>query len=107
IYPLDGGQLLNRLFLDESKIIGKVFVVVSALALGYFAVKIGFYPLLVFPAMMLYRMWSDTKFDKMTQKVEAKGINLEKTYEEITDQEYWNIRNVLTENNYSALRNVD
>ena len=56
IYPLDGGQLLNRLFLDESKIIGKVFVVISALALGYFAVTIGFYPLLVFPAMMLYRL---------------------------------------------------
>jgi len=107
IYPLDGGQLLNRLFLDESKIIGKVFVVVSALALGYFSVKIGFYPLLVFPALMLYRLWSDTKFDEMTHRVEAKGINLEKTYEEITDEEYWNIRNILIENNYSTLRNVN
>jgi Zn-dependent protease len=37
IYPLDGGQLLNRLFLDESKIIGNIFVVISALALAYFA----------------------------------------------------------------------
>jgi len=107
IYPLDGGQLLNRLFLDESKIIGKVFVVVSSVALGYFAVKIGFYPLLVLPAMMLYRLWSDTKFDEMTRKVETRGINLEKTYEEITDEEYWNIRNILIENNYSTLRNVN
>src|SRR4030095_12974626 len=107
IYPLDGGQLLNRLFLDESKIIGKIFVVISALALGYFAVRIGFYPLLVFPAMLLYRLRSDTKFDEMTRKVETKGINLEKTYEEITDEEYWNIRNILIENNYSALRNVN
>lgn len=107
IYPLDGGQLLNRLFLDESKIIGKIFVVLSALALGYFAVRIGFYPLLVFPAMMLLRLRSDTKFDEMTRKVEAKGINLEKTYEEITDEEYWNIRNILIENNYSTLRNVN
>ena len=107
IYPLDGGQLLNRLFLDESKIIGKVFVVVSALALGYFSVSIGFYPLLVLPAILLYRLRSDTKFDEMTRKVEAKGINLEKTYEEITDEEYWNIRNILIENNYSTLRNVN
>src|SRR5258708_7021452 len=30
IYPLDGGQLLNRLFLDESKLISKIFVVLSA-----------------------------------------------------------------------------
>ena len=107
IYPLDGGQLLNRLFLDESNIIGKIFVVLSALALGYFAVRIGFYPLLVFPAMMLYRMWSDTKSDEMTRRVEATGINLEKTYEEITDEEYWKIRNVLIENNYSTLRNIN
>ena len=107
IYPLDGGQLLNRLFLDESKIIGKVFVVISALVLGYFAVTIGFYPLLVFPAMLLYRLRSDTKFDDMTRKVEEKGVNLEKTYEEITDEEYWKIRNILIENNYSTLRNVN
>src|SRR5215467_15254795 len=40
IYPLDGGQLLNRLFLDDSKIIGKAFVVLSALALAYFAIRI-------------------------------------------------------------------
>jgi hypothetical protein len=107
IYPLDGGQLLNRLFLDESRIIGKIFVVVSALALGYFAVRIGFYPLLVFPAMMLFRLRSDTRFDEVTRKVEANGINLEKTYEDITDEEYWNIRNILVENNYSTLRNVN
>jgi stage IV sporulation protein FB len=107
IYPLDGGQLLNRLFLDESKMIGKIFVVISALALGYFAIKIRFYPLLIFPAMMLLRLRTDTRFDELTKKIEEKGINLEKTYEEITDQEYWAIRNILIENNYSTLRNIN
>jgi stage IV sporulation protein FB len=106
IYPLDGGQLLNRLFLDESKIIGKIFVVLSAIALGYFAISIRFYPLLVFPAMMLFRLRTDTKFDELTRKVEEKGISLEKTYEEITDKEYWAIRNILIENNYATLRNI-
>lgn len=106
IYPLDGGQLLNRLFLDDSKIIAKIFIVLSAIALGYFAISIRFYPLLVFPAMMLFRMRSDTKFDDLTKKVEETGINLEKTYEEITDEEYWKIRNIIIENNHSTLRNV-
>jgi Zn-dependent protease len=107
IYPLDGGQLLNRLFLDESRLVEKIFVVVSALALGYFAVRISFYPLLVFPAMMLFRLRNETRFDALTRKVEEQGINLEKTYEEITDEEYWRIRNILIENNYSTLRNVN
>jgi Zn-dependent protease len=107
IYPLDGGQLLNRLFLDESKIIGKIFVILSALALGYFAIRIQFYPLLVFPAMMLFRLRSDTKFDGLTRKVEENGINLEKTYDEISDEDYWKIRNILIENDYATLRNVN
>ncbi|HEV8284920.1 MAG TPA: site-2 protease family protein [Chitinophagaceae bacterium] len=107
IYPLDGGQLMNRLFLDESKIIGKIFVVLSALALAYFAIRIEFYPLLIFPAMMLFRMLTESRFDTLTKKVEESGINLEKTYEEITDEEYWKIRNILIENNYPTLRNIN
>ena len=107
IYPLDGGQLLNRLFLDESRIIGKIFVLLSALALGYFAIRIGFYPLLVFPAMMLWRLRTDTRFDALTKKIEEKGINLEKTYDEITDEQYWQIRNILIENNFATLRSVN
>src|SRR5215467_10958566 len=107
IYPLDGGQLVNRLFLDESKIVGKVFVVLSAVALGYFAIRIEFYPLLVFPAMMLFRLWTESRFDELTKKVEQTGMNLEKTYEDISDEEYWNIRNILIENNYSTFRNIN
>jgi hypothetical protein len=107
IYPLDGGQLLNRLFLDDSRIVGKVFVVLSALALGYFAFKIQFYPLLVFPVMMLFRVWTESKFDELTKKVEQSGVNLEKSYEEISDEDYWNIRNMLIENNYSTFRNIN
>ena len=107
IYPLDGGQLLNRLFLDESRIIGKIFVILSALALAYLAVKIEFYPLLVFPVMMLFRLRTDTKFDGLTKKVEQAGINLEKTYEDLSNEDYWKIRNILIENNYSTLRNVN
>ena len=107
IYPLDGGQLLNRLFLDESRIIGKIFVILSALALAYLAVKIEFYPLLVFPVIMLLRLRTDTKFDGLTKKVEQAGINLEKTYEDLSNEDYWKIRNILIENNYSTLRNVN
>lgn len=110
IYPLDGGQLLNRLFLDESKLVAKIFVVLSAGVLTWLALfGLGrpFYPLLIFPAMMLFRLRSDTKFDELTKQVEEKGINLEKTYDELTDEEYWRIRNVLIESNYPTLRNIN
>lgn len=110
IYPLDGGQLLNRLFLDETRLIGKIFVILSVAALIWFALfGLGrpFYPLLVFPAMMLLRLRTDSKFDHLTKKMEERGINLEKTYEEITDEEYWTIRNILIESNYTPVRNIN
>ncbi len=110
IYPLDGGQLLNRLFLDESKLIGKIFVIISAGVLTWLALfGLGrpFYPLLLFPAMMLLRLRTDTRFDELTKKIEEKGINLEKTYEELRDEEYWTIRNILIESNYPTLRNIN
>ena len=111
VYPLDGGQLLNRLFLDDTHIISKIFVIISALALGFFAVKLGmgnsfFYILLIFPVTMLVRLQSDMKFDNLTKKLEEQGFNLEKTYDEISDEDYWKIRNILIENNYPALRNL-
>ena len=110
IYPLDGGQLLNRLFLDESKIISKIFVVLSAVVMVWLALwGMGrpFYPLLVFPALMLFRLRTDSRFDKLTKEIEEKGINLEKTYDEITDEEYWKIRNILIENNYATVRMIN
>ncbi len=100
IYPLDGGQLLNRLFLDESAIIGKIFIVLSALALGWFFWNIEFYPLwnikfnplLIFPIMMLVRFFSDMRHDRLIKKVESEGIDLNTSYEEISNENYWKIR---------------
>jgi Zn-dependent protease len=112
VYPLDGGQLVNRLFLDDTNFIGKIFVLLSALALGYFLARLGMtnsylYVLLIFPAMMLVRLVTEDKNEKVVKAIESRGINLEKTYEEITDEEYWHIRNLLIENNYSTLRNIN
>lgn len=95
VYPLDGGQLLNRLFLDNYSVVGKFFIILSAGALAYFAWRISFYPLLIFPAMMLLRMAGDIQYDKLTKKLEDEGINLDTTYDEISDEEYWKTRNAL------------
>jgi stage IV sporulation protein FB len=95
VYPLDGGQLLNRLFLDESAIIGKIFIIISSLALAWFFYEIHFYPLLLFPIMMLGRMFTDIKHDRLIKKIEAEGVDLNTSYEDITDEQYWKIRNAL------------
>jgi Zn-dependent protease len=100
VYPLDGGQFLNRVFLDEESWISKGFVFLSAGFLCWvalFAMKQPFYPLLLFPAMMLLRYFSDTKLKSVEKRIEAEGFDMDKSYEELPDKDYWAIRNILIE----------
>lgn len=102
IYPLDGGQLLNRVFLDEEGWISKIFVVLSAAVMAWFAWSLYTYTghmlylaLWMFPLMMLLRLQTDTKFKNVEKKIEEQGINADTSYEELTDRDYWQIRDIL------------
>jgi stage IV sporulation protein FB len=95
VYPLDGGQLLHRLFLDDYNILGKIFVIISAGLMSWVAISSDFYPLLFFPFMMITRMIGDLQHERIEKKIEAQGIDLMKSYEELTPEEYWRIRNAV------------
>jgi len=95
VYPLDGGQLLNRVFLDEESIVGKIFVFISSALLCWFAFKNHMYVLLIFPGFLLLRLFSDSKLDTVEKKIEMEGINIDRSYEDLTDEDYWKIRNIL------------
>lgn len=100
VYPLDGGQLLNRVFMDEESWISKGFVFLSAAFLCWvalFAMKPPFYPLLLFPALMLLRFFTENKLKSVEKKIEESGIDMDKSYEDLPDKDYWAIRNILIE----------
>lgn len=101
IYPLDGGQLLNRVFLDEESWLGKIFVFASAAFMVWVAWKLHFYVLLIFPAIMLLRLRSDKKFDAVEKKIEAENINMDVSYEDMPDEDYWKVRNIIIEDQSS------
>jgi stage IV sporulation protein FB len=108
IYPLDGGQLLNRLFLDNSQLISKIFLLLSIAGLIWFALfgmQRPYYPLLIIPFFLLSRIFTDFQFDKLTKKIEDDGVDLNTTYEEISDKDYWRIRNILIRH-HASLRDV-
>ncbi|MGZ8509036.1 MAG: site-2 protease family protein [Chitinophagaceae bacterium] len=95
VYPLDGGQLLNRVFLDEESHISKLFIFLSAAFMCWVAWKLNFYILLIFPAMMLLRLRSDKNMDHAEKRIEEEGINADTSYEEMADEDYWKMRNIL------------
>ena len=97
VYPLDGGQLLNRVFLDEESMLSKTFIFLSIGFMCWFAIQMPFYPLLIFPAMMLLRMIGEKKINTVEKRIEAEGINTDLEYEDLPDKDYWRIRNILIE----------
>lgn len=100
VYPLDGGQLLNRVFLDEESWISKVFVFLSIGFLIWFALygtSRPFYALLLFPLMMILRMFGDFTLKSLEKKVHHSNIDMDKSYEELSDEDYWKIRNIIIE----------
>ena len=106
IYPLDGGQLLNRVFLDEESWMGKIFVFLSAAFFCWIAWK-GRLPILyIIPAMMLLRLRTDKKFDAVEKKIETEGINLDTSYDELSDADYWKTRNILI-SEHPAFRDIN
>src|SRR5687767_9471372 len=71
VYPLDGGQLLNRVFLDEESWVGKAFIFLSALLMVWLAWKTDWklWPLLIFPVMMLFRLQTDSKYNAVDKRI--------------------------------------
>lgn len=105
IYPLDGGQLLNRVFLDEDGWVSRLFVLASAALLGALAVRYQLYPLLVFPILLLYRLWRSPASRRIEKRIERSGIQTQLDYDDLPDADYWKIRNILIEEHptYQAL----
>ncbi|MFM7672007.1 MAG: site-2 protease family protein [Bacteroidota bacterium] len=102
VYPLDGGQLLNRVFLDEDGLISKLFVIASAVFMSYLAVHYGIYPLLLIPAGLIIRIWRSSSGKRIEKLLEENGINTEVGYESLPDEDYWRIRQILIEENSSV-----
>jgi hypothetical protein len=103
---LDGGQLLNRVFLDEESGWSKFFIFLSIGILCWIAIAIPFYVLLIFPAMMLLRMSGEKKITSIEKRIEEEGINTDLEYSELPDEDYWKIRNILIEE-YPLFKNVN
>ncbi len=101
IYPLDGGQLLNRVFFDEESFVSKLFIFLSAALMCWAAWKLNFYILFIFPAMMLLRLRPDKKMDRAEKRIEQEGINADISYEEMPDEDYWKMRKILIEEHSS------
>jgi Zn-dependent protease len=97
IYPLDGGQLLNRVFLDEEGWLSRLFLLLSSLLLAIVAIHFKLYPLLLFPILFLWQLRPDKLGAILEKEITARGINTDLDYEQLPDEDYWKLRSILIE----------
>ncbi|GAB3425954.1 site-2 protease family protein [Niabella aquatica] len=95
VYPLDGGQLFNRVFLKEEGILSNIFIFISAAITAFIAFISRFYILLILPVMLIYRFFAGRSSGRLEKEIEESGININKTYQELSDKDYWDIRSVV------------
>lgn len=96
--PLDGGRLLETLFLNSRDLLKKIFTGLSLLLLTILAVYLKMYTLLIVVVFMGLRLRNDFQESGIRKKLTALQLDFYKTYADLADVEYWKIREVLLKN---------
>jgi stage IV sporulation protein FB len=54
---------------------------------------------------MLFRMFGDNKLNAVEKKIQTEGLDLDRNYDELSDEDYWKIRNILIQE-HSSFKDV-
>lgn len=104
VFPLDGGQLLNRVFLDEESFISNLFIIISGVLLAWIAIHYKIYFLLIFPLLLIFRLAGTQKHIDLEKKITEQGIDLDTSYDALSDESYWKIRSTIIQHDPAYLK---
>jgi stage IV sporulation protein FB len=92
-YPLDGGRLIETLFFRQNHIIRLVFGIMSIMGLSL----LFFYSpiMLIVPALAAMELFNENKHQKIRDYLEQEKIVYKKEYKDLSDKDYWLIRDCL------------
>ncbi|PWU03140.1 MAG: hypothetical protein C5B52_04010 [Bacteroidetes bacterium] len=106
VSPLDGGQLLENVFFHSNRIVQSIFIILSIIILFYAGVATRNYFLLIIIYLLIVRFRYLASIDSVRKNLESDGISYQKSYSDLSDEEYRSIRTVMIQH-IRALRNVD
>ena len=90
--PLDGGKLIETLFFSSNEKIKQVFLIASVVFMVVAGVFFQMYLLAFFGLYMSLRIKMLKTLSELRKKISVYRIPLIRTYDELTDKEYWTIR---------------
>lgn len=93
VEPLDGGRLLDTLFIGKNDFLRYFFLILSILLLLWVAYKLESYLMIFIAAIVFMRLRLLYLANTLRKKLQTeKGFNLDKAYSELSDEEYWKLR---------------
>ena len=96
IIPLDGGQFFQTLFFSGSRYIQLAFLYVSLVLILFGSLQFrGMWPLLFVAVLLLFRITSAHRNIRIQKKLDAAGIDYACSYDDLTDEEYYQIRRIV------------
>jgi stage IV sporulation protein FB len=95
ITPLDGGRLIEVLFVGSKEIIQIIFILISILIMGIVIYLTESYILLLLILFLIMRIRLTWKIKGIREDLSPEGALATKSYSELSDEEYWKIRKAL------------
>lgn len=93
--PLDGGRLLETLFINHNHTIRVVFTIISIMALAVLAILTKSLLFLIIPISMVFDLIMEIKNQKIRDYLSQENINYTTDYADLPDTDYWTIRDCI------------
>jgi stage IV sporulation protein FB len=95
IYPLDGGRLLENLFIKNNHGIRLVFTILSIVFLIILIALSGNIIMVIIPAIMIFELINEIRNQKIRDYLESERLQYHLEYEDLPDKNYWLIRDCI------------
>jgi len=99
VSPLDGGQIFETLFFSGNRIIQLLFLGASFFLIVFLAINFKLWLLLLIALLLLFRIFSVNATYRIRKILDTNNIDYRCSYDDLTDEQYWQIRDVLVKEN--------
>lgn len=107
IMPLDGGRMLKDLFFHKKEKVSIIFLWISITILIIIAIKTEAFMMLLIPLFLFTQISVQNEYIKIRQLLIDKGFDINKGFEDLSNKEYWLLRDELAINMKTISRLVD
>jgi stage IV sporulation protein FB len=95
VFPLDGGRLLENLFIKNNHGIRMVFTILSITFLVLLIAYSGNFIMVIIPAVMVFELINENRNQKIREYLDQEKIDYHIEYEHLPDKSYWLIRDCI------------